>query len=47
VEPAERAQLLRPAPKGTISHYGVDKAVGSVKNDGPELINPADPETLF
>jgi putative SOS response-associated peptidase YedK len=47
VAPDERAQLLRPAPKGTLSHYGVDKAVGSVKNDGPELINPVETETLF
>ena len=47
VDPDERAQLLRPAPTGTLSHYGVDKAVGSVKNDGPELINPAEPEGLF
>jgi putative SOS response-associated peptidase YedK len=45
--PEERLALLRPAPKDTLTHYGVDKAVGSVKNDGPELINPADPETLF
>jgi putative SOS response-associated peptidase YedK len=47
VEPDERAQLLRPAPKGTLTHYGVGKSVGSVKNDGPELIDPVDPETLF
>jgi putative SOS response-associated peptidase YedK len=47
VEPDERAQLLRPAPKGTLTHYGVNKAVGSVTNDGPELIDPVDPETLF
>jgi putative SOS response-associated peptidase YedK len=47
VAPDERAQLLRPAPKGTLTHYSVDKAVGSVKNDGPELINPVETETLF
>jgi len=33
-EPDERVLLLRPSPQGTLSHYGVDKAVGSVKNDG-------------
>ena len=46
-DPDERAQLLRPAPHGTLSHYGVDTAVGSVRNDGPELINPVDPQSLF
>ncbi len=30
--------LLRPAPKGTWLHYPVDKAVGSPRNDGPELL---------
>jgi len=45
--PDERAQLLRPAPPGTLAHYGVDTAVGSVRNDGPELINPAEPTSLF
>ena len=43
----ERAAMLRPAPKGTLHHFGVDKAVGSVRNDGPELINPVDPQSLF
>jgi putative SOS response-associated peptidase YedK len=45
--PEERLELLRPAPKGTLSHYGVDKAVGNVRNDGPELIDPAEPTALF
>lgn len=45
--PDERALLLRPAPKGTLSHYGVDSAVGSVRNDGPELIEPVEPQSLF
>jgi putative SOS response-associated peptidase YedK len=45
--PDERMQLLRPAPRGTLSHYAVDKAVGTVKNDGPELINPVEPQALF
>lgn len=30
--------LLRPAPKGTWLHYPVGKAVGSPRNDGPELL---------
>lgn len=43
----ERLLLLRPAPKGTLSHFEVNKAVGSVKNDGPELIEPLDAGSLF
>ena len=46
-ESDERVMLLRPAPAGTLSHYGVDAAVGSVKNDGPELIAPTAPTSLF
>jgi putative SOS response-associated peptidase YedK len=45
--PEERVALLRPAPKGTLTHYGVSKAVGSVKNDGPELTEPVAPQSLF
>ncbi len=45
--PDERALLLRPAAKGTLTHYGVDSAVGSVRNDGPELIAPVEPQSLF
>jgi putative SOS response-associated peptidase YedK len=45
--PDERALLLRPAPRGTLGHVGVDSAVGSVKNDGPELIAPVEPQALF
>jgi putative SOS response-associated peptidase YedK len=45
--PDERMQLLRPAPTGTLRHYGVASAVGSVRNDGPELIEPAEPQSLF
>jgi len=45
--PDERALLLRPAPVGTLHHYGVDKAVGSIRNDGTELIEPAEPQSLF
>jgi putative SOS response-associated peptidase YedK len=43
----ERALLMRPSPKGTLSHYDVDKAVGSVKNDGPQLIEQLESGTLF
>jgi putative SOS response-associated peptidase YedK len=45
--PDERALLLVPAAAGTLTHFGVDKAVGSVKNDGPELITPSEPGALF
>jgi putative SOS response-associated peptidase YedK len=45
--PDERLLLLRPAPKGTLTHYGVNTAVGSVKNDGPELTEPVEPQSLF
>ena len=48
--PEERLLLLHPAPKGTLRHYGVGKAVGSVKNNGSELIKPAElaePPSLF
>ena len=45
--PDERAVVLRSAPKGTLIHHGVDVAVGSVRNNGPELIVPVEPGTLF
>jgi putative SOS response-associated peptidase YedK len=45
--PEARLLLLRPAPTGTLRHYEVGNAVGSVKNDGPELIEPVAPQTLF
>lgn len=45
--PDERLLLLRPAPPGTLTHVGVDSAVGSVRNDGPELIEPVEPQSLF
>ena len=45
--PQERSHLLRPAPAGTLRHHGVDPAVGSVRNDGPELIEPSAPRSLF
>jgi putative SOS response-associated peptidase YedK len=39
--------LLQAAPPGTISHVPVDRAVGNVRNDGPSLIEPVTPDTLF
>jgi putative SOS response-associated peptidase YedK len=45
--PDERVHLLRPAPRGTLTHYAVGATVGSVKNDGPELIAPVEPHSLF
>jgi len=41
--PDERLALLRPSPKGTLTHHAVGAAVGSVKNDGAELIEPSTP----
>jgi putative SOS response-associated peptidase YedK len=35
--------LLRPAPDGSIEAWPVSSAVGRVANDGPELIERADP----
>jgi putative SOS response-associated peptidase YedK len=42
-----RHELLRPAPTGTLHHYGVSSAVGNVRNDGPELIAPNETKPLF
>jgi len=42
-----RTHFVRPAPARTLQHYGVSSAVGSVRNDGPELIEPAEPHSLF
>ncbi|MGH3731784.1 MAG: SOS response-associated peptidase family protein [Acidimicrobiales bacterium] len=42
-----RARLLRPADDGMLSHYEVDPAVGSVKNDGPELVAPIEDSQVF
>lgn len=36
-------QLLLPAPDELISMYPVDPMVGNVRNNGPELIDPYDP----
>jgi len=35
-----RESLLDPAPPETLHHYQVAKAVGNVRNNGPELIEP-------
>jgi len=42
-----RLALLDPAPKGTLTHYGVATTVGNVRNDGPELIEPSEAGSLF
>ena len=39
-EPSELTALLRPAPKGTITHYPVDQRVGNVRNNDAELMEP-------
>jgi len=46
-DPGARVALLDPAPTGTLVHYGVGTAVGNVRNDGPELIAPNEPTSLF
>ena len=33
--------LLRPAPEDVLRIWPVGKAVGKVKNDGPELLEPS------
>jgi putative SOS response-associated peptidase YedK len=39
------AVLLRPVPNDVLRVWQVDKKVGNVRNDGPDLINPvAGPE---
>ncbi len=39
----ELEPLLAPTVEGTLVHYPVSRAVGSVSNDGPELIEEASP----
>jgi putative SOS response-associated peptidase YedK len=34
------AALLRPAPEDVLRLWPVDKKVGNVRNDGPDLIEP-------
>ena len=43
----QRMHLVHPAPSRTLQHHGVDSAVGSVRNDGPELIEHVEPQALF
>ena len=45
--PDERALLLRPARRGTLTHRGVGPAVGSIRHDGPSLIKPLEAPPLF
>ena len=37
------ASLLRPAPEGILKIWPVDKRVGNVRNDGPDLLQPHEP----
>ncbi len=37
----DHGSLLRPAPEDVLRFWQVGKAVGKVKNDGPELLEPA------
>jgi putative SOS response-associated peptidase YedK len=39
--------LLRPAPEGVLRFWPVDKKVGNVRNDGPELIEPVVPTEML
>jgi putative SOS response-associated peptidase YedK len=36
----ELEAMLRPSPEGTLSRHRVDRRVGNVANDGPDLIEP-------
>jgi putative SOS response-associated peptidase YedK len=42
-EPADPAALLRPAADGTLRLWQIDKRVGNVRNDGPDLLIPVEP----
>ena len=42
-EPADPAALLRPAADGTLRLWQIDKRVGNVRNDGPNLLIPVEP----
>ena len=41
-EAGEPAELLRPAPPGTVRLWPVSRAVNSVRNNGPELLDRID-----
>ena len=38
--PADPTALLRPLPEGLLKLWPVDKRVGNVRNDGPDLLQP-------
>jgi putative SOS response-associated peptidase YedK len=40
---SDAEMLLRPAPEGVLRIWPVDKRVGNVRNDGPELLQPEIP----
>jgi putative SOS response-associated peptidase YedK len=40
---SDAEMLLRPAPEGVLRIWPVDKRVGNVRNDGPELLEPEIP----
>ncbi len=39
-EPGDPLTLLHPSPEGILRIWAVDKRVGNVRNDGPELLDP-------
>ncbi len=39
-EPADPTALLHSSPEGILRLWQVDKRVGNVRNDGPELLKP-------
>ncbi len=45
--PAQRHELLAPSRPGILQHISVGAAVGSIYNDGPELIEFEAPQSLF
>ena len=45
--PRQRHELLVPSRPGIITHVGVGAAVGSIYNDGPEMISPEAPNSHF
>jgi putative SOS response-associated peptidase YedK len=44
---AELEAMLKPAPRGTLVHFPVDRRVGSVRNNDPSLIVPVESGALF
>ena len=43
-DPAALTDLLVPATPGRLAAYPVSTAVNNVRNNGPELLQPAEPE---